>query len=174
MEFRGPQEPLGRDRGIRKRPIRLAPPSDKQVNDDYIIGPSDVLAVSVWKDTELTRTVLVRPDGKISLPLAGELEVSGLTALNVQRLIAQKLKSYISDPQVTVIVQEVKSRTYSVLGKTVHHHTTGQPDYFGRLQRDLHRGGLGLPAVELFMEPERQSHPARQPPQLHHQQRPAF
>jgi polysaccharide biosynthesis/export protein len=92
-------------------------PSAKRVNDDYLIGPSDVLSISVWKDTELTRTVLVRPDGKITLPLIGELEVNGLTAANVQRLLAQKLKAYISDPQVAVIVQEVKSRTYSVLGK---------------------------------------------------------
>ena len=92
-------------------------PNAKSVGDDYIIGPSDVLAISVWKDSELTRTVPVRPDGKISLPLIGELEVSGLTALAVQQRVAQKLKEFISDPQVTVIVQEVKSRTYSVLGK---------------------------------------------------------
>jgi len=92
-------------------------PGAKGVDDDYIIGPSDVLAISVWKDSELTRTVLVRPDGKISLPLIGELEVSGLTALNVQRLVAQRLNEYISKPQVTVIVQDVRSRTYSVLGK---------------------------------------------------------
>jgi polysaccharide export outer membrane protein len=94
-------------------------PSAKRVDDDYIIGPSDVLAITVWKDTELTRTVPVRPDGRISLPLIGELEVSGLTAPAVQQLVAEKLKVFISDPQVAVIVQEVKSRTYSVLGKIV-------------------------------------------------------
>jgi len=93
------------------------PPSAKHADEDYIIGPSDVLGITVWKDTELTRTVPVRPDGKISLPLIGELEVSGLTALAVQHMVTQKLKEFISDPQVTVIVQEVRSRTYSVLGK---------------------------------------------------------
>jgi polysaccharide export outer membrane protein len=87
------------------------------VAEDYAIGPSDVLAIDVWKDTELTRTVTVRPDGKISLPLVGELEVSGLTALKVQHLIVQRLTEYISNPQVTVIVQEVKSQTYVVVGK---------------------------------------------------------
>ena len=92
-------------------------PSAKSVDDDYVIGPSNVLAINVWKDTELTRVVPVRPDGKISLPLIGELEVSGLTAVKVQRLVTQKLKEYISDPQVTVIVQEVKSRTYIIVGK---------------------------------------------------------
>jgi polysaccharide biosynthesis/export protein len=92
-------------------------PIARRADDDYIIGPSDVLAINVWKDPELTRTVPVRPDGKISLPLIGELEVSGLTALNVQHLVAQRLKEYISKPEVTVIVQEVKSRTYIIVGK---------------------------------------------------------
>jgi polysaccharide biosynthesis/export protein len=94
-----------------------SPTSAKGVSDDYIIGPSDTLAINVWKDAELSRTVLVRPDGKISLPLVGELEVSGLTALKVKELIAQKLDTYISKPQVTVIVTDVKSRTYTVVGK---------------------------------------------------------
>ena len=92
-------------------------PSVRNVDDDYTIGPSDVLAINVWKDTELTRTLVVRPDGKISLPLIGELAVSGLTAPSVQRLIAQRLAEYVSKPQVTVIVQEVKSQTYVIVGK---------------------------------------------------------
>jgi polysaccharide export outer membrane protein len=92
-------------------------PSPKHVDADYIIGPSDVLAINVWKDAELSRTVLVRPDGKISLPLTGELQVSGLSALQVQRMLAERLKEYIANPEVTVIVQDVKSRTFVVLGK---------------------------------------------------------
>ena len=92
-------------------------PSPKHVDDDYIIGPSDVLAINVWKDAELSRTVPVRPDGKISFLLIGELQVSGLTALKVQRMVAERLKEYISDPEVAVIVQDVKSRTFAVLGK---------------------------------------------------------
>ncbi len=89
----------------------------KDVDANYLIGPSDMLAISVWKDAELSKTLPVRPDGKISLPLINEIEVSGLTAKAVQDIITQKLKDYISDPQVTVIVQEVRSRTYSILGK---------------------------------------------------------
>ena len=92
-------------------------PSPQHVDDDFIIGPSDVLAINVWKDAELSRTVPVRPDGKISLPLIGELQVSGLTALKVQLMVAQRLKEYISDPEVSVIVQQVKSRTYAILGR---------------------------------------------------------
>jgi polysaccharide export outer membrane protein len=95
---------------------QAAAPKAKAENE-YRIGPSDVLAINVWKDAELSRTVLVRPDGKISLPLIDELAVSGLTAREVQDMIAQKLETYISKPQVTVIVTEVKSRTYTVVGK---------------------------------------------------------
>jgi polysaccharide export outer membrane protein len=92
-------------------------PSPKDVGDDYVIGPSDILAINVWKDAELSRNVPVRPDGKISLPLIGELQVSGLTALKVQQMVAERLKEYISNPEVTVIVQQVKSRAYVILGK---------------------------------------------------------
>ncbi len=98
-------------------PADSGAPKPKSIDAAYLIGPSDVLGISVWKDTELTRTIPVRPDGKITLPLIGDLAVSGLTAEAAQELIAQKLKEFISDPQVTVIVQEVKSRTYSILGK---------------------------------------------------------
>jgi len=91
--------------------------TSNRVSDDYIIGPSDTLSINVWKDSELSRIVTVRPDGKISLPLVGELEVSGLTASNVQRLITQRLTEYVSTPQVTVIVQDVKSQTFVMLGK---------------------------------------------------------
>ncbi len=98
-------------------PADAGVPQSKSKEAAYLIGPSDVLAISVWKDNELTRTIPVRPDGKITLPLIGDLAVSGLTAEAAQQLIAQKLKEFISDPQVTVIVQEVKSRTYSILGK---------------------------------------------------------
>jgi len=96
-------------------------PSDaKRVVDDYVIGPADILAVNVWKDTELTHTVTVRPDGRISLPLVGEIMVSGLTAPTVQRVITQRLADYITNPQVTVIVQEVHSQSYVIVGKITH------------------------------------------------------
>jgi polysaccharide export outer membrane protein len=107
----------GQSQGGKEAAGQQNTPNAKRVVDDYRIGPSDVLAINVWKDTELTRVVTVRPDGKISLPLVGELEVTGLTAAAVQRLITQRLAEYISSPQVTVMVQEVKSQTYIVVGK---------------------------------------------------------
>lgn len=87
------------------------------VDDDYIIGPSDVLDINVWKDPQLSAKVPVRPDGRITLPLIGEMQVSGLTAMNVQLIVTRKLKEYISNPEVTVIVTEIKSPTYVVVGK---------------------------------------------------------
>jgi len=94
-----------------------SPTPARQVTDDYTIGPADVLAINVWKEAELTRTVTVRPDGKISLPLVGELQVGGLTANKVQALIVQRLAAYVTDPQVTVMIQDVKSQTYVIVGK---------------------------------------------------------
>jgi polysaccharide biosynthesis/export protein len=93
-----------------------AKPSQAQA---YIIGAGDTLAINVWKETELTRTVLVRPDGRISLPLVGELQAGGRTAAQLQEEITDRLSSFISHPQVNVIVQEIKSRSFNVVGKVV-------------------------------------------------------
>jgi len=89
----------------------------RQTNPDFVIGPSDVLAISVWREPEISRTVPVRPDGKISLPLLGDLTASGLTADQLQGAIKRQLQSYISNPDVTVIVQDVKSRQVNVFGE---------------------------------------------------------
>jgi len=83
----------------------------------YVIGPGDVLAVNVWKDAELSRTMPVRPDGRISLPVLGEVQAAGLTAEQLQVQIGEKLGDYMRDPQVNVIVEEIKSRSFNVVGK---------------------------------------------------------
>jgi len=85
-------------------------------NDTYVIGVDDVLAINVWKEPDVSRTVPVRSDGKISLPLAGEVQASGETPLQLEKLLATKLQSFISEPEVTVIVSEVKSQKFNVLG----------------------------------------------------------
>ncbi len=84
---------------------------------EYVIGPTDVLDVSVWKEPDISRTVTVRPDGKISLPLVGELEASGQTPVQLQTLISHKLASYITSPEVTVLLHDVRSGTVSIFGK---------------------------------------------------------
>jgi len=85
--------------------------------DSYIIGADDVLAVNVWKEAEVSRTVTVRSDGKISLPLLGDLQASGRSPKQLQDEIGGKLSAYISDPEVTVIVQEIRSHRFNVLGQ---------------------------------------------------------
>jgi polysaccharide export outer membrane protein len=86
-------------------------------DSEFRLGPDDVIEVSVYQDKELNRTVPVRPDGKISLPLIGEMPASGKTATDLQKEISQKLKQYIADPTVTVVVKEVNSPKVSVLGE---------------------------------------------------------
>ncbi len=86
-------------------------------DDSFVIGNDDVLAINVWKEPEISRSVPVRSDGKISLPLVGEVQASGQTPLKLEQEIATKLKSYLSDPEVTVIVQEIKSQRFNILGQ---------------------------------------------------------
>src|SRR5579863_6246637 len=83
-------------------------------DSEFRLGPDDVIQVSVYQDKELESTVPVRPDGKISLPLIGEMTASGKTAPDLQKEIAQRLKQFISDPTVTVVVKEVNSPKISV------------------------------------------------------------
>lgn len=85
-------------------------------DESFIVGPDDVLAISVWKEPDVSRVVPVRSDGKISLPLVGELQASGQTPRQLEREIAGKLQSFISEPEVTVIVQEAKQR-FNILGQ---------------------------------------------------------
>ena len=85
-------------------------------DDTYIIGADDVLAINVWKEPEVSRTVPVRSDGKISVPLAGEVQASGETPRQLEKELATKLQSFISEPEVTVIVTEVKSQKFNILG----------------------------------------------------------
>ncbi len=89
------------------------------VEANYVIGADDVLAVDVWHEHELSRVLSVRPDGKISLPLAGEMLVAGQTPLQLQDTITQRLKEYLEHPQVTMMVQEPKSQKFNVVGEVM-------------------------------------------------------
>jgi len=83
----------------------------------YRIGPEDVLQISVWKNEAMSRTVTVRPDGKISLALLNDLQAAGLTALELREIVTKKLADYIPSPEVSVIVSEVRSFKVSVIGE---------------------------------------------------------
>ena len=86
---------------------------------DYVIGSDDVLSINVWREPELTRLVPVRPDGKISLPLVGDVEAAGLSTTQLQAALAQKLKNFVENPEVTVIVQEIRSLKFNVIGEVL-------------------------------------------------------
>lgn len=87
---------------------------------DYVIGADDTLHISVWKEPDLSETLPVRPDGKISMPLLNDITAAGLTPLQLKDSIAEKLKKYIADPRVTVVVTAMNSRRIFVTGEVVH------------------------------------------------------
>jgi polysaccharide export outer membrane protein len=85
--------------------------------DEYVIGADDVLAIDVWREPEVSRVEPVRPDGKITLPLVGEIQASGETTKSLQSAIAKKLANYIHQPAVTVIVQQARSHRFNIIGE---------------------------------------------------------
>jgi polysaccharide export outer membrane protein len=91
----------------------------KPHDDSFVIGNDDVLAINVWKEPDISRSIPVRSDGKISLPLVGEVQAAGLTPLKLEKDIASKLKNFISEPEVTVMVQQVNSQKFNILGQVV-------------------------------------------------------
>src|SRR5262245_26243515 len=96
---------------------RSATPAAATADAGYKIGPQDVLRVDVWKETEISRSVPVRPDGKISLPLLNDVQAAGLTAMELANTISEGLKKFINNPQVTVSVSEINSRRVYVTGE---------------------------------------------------------
>ena len=109
--------PVG-SQGAQSEPAPAPPPVP--ANDDgYRIGVEDLLAISVWRDPDLTREVPVRPDGRISLPLLQDIEAAGKTPKELGAEIQRRLKQYMNSPSVTVIVREVNSLKAYLLGEVV-------------------------------------------------------
>jgi polysaccharide export outer membrane protein len=84
--------------------------------NDYRIGPEDLLDISVWKNPELSRTVPVRPDGKVSLPLVNDIQAAGLTPTALRQQLTERFSEFIPAPEVAVIVREVHSQKVAVVG----------------------------------------------------------
>ncbi len=101
------------------QPSGSTPPAS-QVSSTYVIGPDDVLYVSVWKEPDLTNTLPVRPDGMISMPLLHDVQAAGLTPTQLSDSITEKLKKYITDPHVTVVVNQMNSQRIYVMGEVQH------------------------------------------------------
>jgi polysaccharide export outer membrane protein len=103
-------------------PPPSTPPSEvtasKPHDNSFVIGNDDILTINVWKEPDVSQKAIpVRSDGKISLPLVGEVQATGRTPLSLEQDIAARLKSYIADAEVTVMVQQINSQKYNVLGQ---------------------------------------------------------
>lgn len=90
---------------------------DEKSSDQYIIGAGDVLDVAVYGESDISRTVFVRIDGRISLPLAGEVKAAGSTPTELDERITEKLEQFLEEPEVTVIVEESRSKVYYMVGQ---------------------------------------------------------
>jgi polysaccharide export outer membrane protein len=114
------QKPAARETATKKTEAsaKSATASLGMVNDEeYKIGPQDVLRIDVWKEEQLTRTVPVRPDGKVTLPLLNDVQAAGLTPMQLAGVLSEGLKKYINGPQVTVTITEINSRRIYVTGE---------------------------------------------------------
>ena len=108
---------LARCGGVAIAAMALLIGVDCGLADQYTIGADDVLDVAVWNNTSISRTVPVRPDGKISLPLVNDVQAAGLTPMQLKDVVTKKLSNYMSAPEVSVIVREIHSVTVSVMGQ---------------------------------------------------------
>ncbi len=99
--------------------VAAPPPAARATPPDsaYTVKPGDVLAISVWKEPDLQGPVLVRPDGTFSFPLAGQMDARGKSVQELQQMVTDKLRKFISDPVVTVSVQEIKGNKVYVIGQ---------------------------------------------------------
>jgi polysaccharide export outer membrane protein len=96
------------------------PPSASVAGPEYVIGPEDVLHIAVWKEVDLTATLPVRPDGKISLPLLNDVQAAGLTPMQLADSLTEKLKKYVASPRVTVVVSQINSKRIYLAGEVSH------------------------------------------------------
>ncbi len=96
-----------------------APEAKSASAEEYRIGPQDLVRIDVWKEPDISRTIPVRPDGKISLPLMNDVQAAGLTAMELAGSIREGLSKYITSPQVTVTVTEINSRRVYVTGEVM-------------------------------------------------------
>ena len=110
---------LGMPMGCASVPKEALDEAVKPVAKDFLLGPEDVLEVTVWRNQDLSRTVVVRPDGKISLPLIGDVHASGLNSSQVAAKIAVRLAEFKENPNVSVSLKEVNSYFIYVLGEVL-------------------------------------------------------
>jgi len=107
--------------GAPQRPAAAVPQGKapaSEVSENFVIGLEDVLSINVWKEPELSvPQVVVRPDGKITIPLIGDVQASGLTTKKLQDALAERLKEFVAAPTVTVTVLKIESQKVSIVGQ---------------------------------------------------------
>lgn len=116
----GAKDEKGKDKAKSPQPSQGQSAPAPAVSPDYIIGPEDTLHISVWKEPDLTATLPVRPDGKISMPLLNDVQAAGLKPMQLADSITERLRKYIADPRVTVVVTAMNSQRIYVLGEVLH------------------------------------------------------
>jgi len=121
--------PVMAQEGEKKPPVSSSEPTKSPAKtlkaDDpsltgYTIGERDILDIVVWREKDLSEEVVVRPDGKITIPLVNEIYVIGITPLQLQETLTEKLKHFVNTPQVTVAVKEINSRKVFLIGHVAH------------------------------------------------------
>src|SRR5215813_11110526 len=114
-----------------------------QVGPSYVIGADDMVFISVWKEPDLTNSLPVRADGMISMPLLNDVQAAGLTPMQLAASITEKLKNYIEDPLVTVVVTQMNSQKIYLTGEASHGGAMFAPDVPFAPIRDLEDSPLG-------------------------------
>lgn len=122
--------------------VSSARPAGVSLPRDYVIGPEDLLTVIFWRDRELSGDVVVRPDGKISLPLLNDIQAAGLTPEQLKGTLEESAAKYIEEPNATVIVREVRSRKVYVVGEVANPGTVVLMSDMNVLQLIAAVGGL--------------------------------
>jgi len=130
--------------GAKGSQVHAAPTVALAVADDptYKIGADDILKIDVWREDQLTRTVPVRPDGRITLPLLNDMRASGLTPMELASAIRDELKNFVNNPQVTVSVMEINSRRIYVTGEVAKSGAFGLLPHMTALQAISSTGGF--------------------------------
>jgi polysaccharide export outer membrane protein len=109
-----------KDRGTSATAAMSPSSASDAAPQSYVIGPEDTIHVSVWKEADLTTTLPVRPDGMVSLPLLNDVQAAGLTPMELAASISTKLKKYLADPRVTVVVTAINSKKVYLTGEVLH------------------------------------------------------
>jgi polysaccharide export outer membrane protein len=139
---KGKEEKQPSDKGTK---VEAIPPSvlTPEQRLTYIIGVEDELQISVWREPELSTAVVVRPDGMITLPLVNDVKAVGLKTEELQTLLTEKLKAYVNEPQVTVIVRAIRSRKVYLVGEVGHQGTFTLNGDMTALELLAAAGGVG-------------------------------